>query len=73
MLIKSTIKPQPWNPILKFPDQNAIKEPDLDCSTSSDDTLLSLPTGSQSIQPSLEDDDRETITISSNEDLEDSM
>ena len=54
-------------------DPNAIKEPDLDGSTSSNDTLLSLPSGSQSSQPSLEDDDRDTITISSDEDLEDSI
>ena len=54
-------------------DANEIKEPDLDGTTSSDDTLPSLPSASQSSQPSLEDDDRETITISSDEDLEDSM
>ena len=68
-----TIKPHPWRDFIKMADPNGIKEPDLDGTTSSDNTLLSLPIASQSSQPSLEDDDRETITISSDEDLEDSM
>ena len=64
------MKSVPLNEILQHKDPNAIKQPTVqNDSNDDDDTLPSLP----SSQVSLEDDDTETITISSDEDLENSM
>ena len=60
-----TVAPKPWKDIIKFSDPNAVKEP-MD-GTSSDDSLPSIVENLET------DDDAATITISSDEDLEQSM
>ena len=66
MLIKvCTVAPKPLQQIIKFPDPIAVKEP-MD-GTDSDDSLPSIPGNLES------NDNGSTITISSDEDLEQSM
>ena len=59
-----TVASKPWKDIIKFSDPNAVKEP-MD-GTSSEDSLPSIPENLEI------DDDTATITISSDEGLEQS-